>query len=70
MLNKKDATVTALLVCIAQLPARYRVFATHADMHVRVTQQLDLMLVVSARCHASSSWTCDVCTMWEGLRSM
>ena len=61
---------TTSSVCIAQLPARYQVFATHADMHVRFTKQLDLMLVLFVRCHASRSCTCDVFTTWEGLRGM
>ena len=61
---------TTSSVCIAQLPARHQVFATHADMHVRFTKQLDLMLVFSARCHASRSWTCHVFATWKGLRGM
>ena len=61
---------TTSSVCIAQLPARHQVFATHADMHVRFTKQLDLMLVFTARCNIRRSWTCDVFATWEGLRGM
>ena len=61
---------TTSSVCIAQLPARHQVFATHADMHVRFTKQLDLMLVLSATCHASRSGTFYIFATWEGLRGM